>query len=86
MKIKYTIIILLAMVVCISCFGCSKDSGMDNTSVSNSDEKMSESDVEETEKVKYIYRTKYIQFEFVSDEQKAEWQRRWLLLRPVQVP
>lgn len=74
MKIKFTLIILLAMVVCMSCFGCNKDTGMDNTSVSNSDETTSESNVEETEKVKYIYRTKYIQFEFVSDEQKAEWQ------------
>ena len=74
MKIKFTLIILLAMVVCMSCFGCSKDTSADDTNMSNSDETTSESNVEETEKVKYIYRTKYIQFEFVSDEQKAEWQ------------
>ena len=66
MKIKYALIILLSIVICISCFGCNE---VTDATVGNSDVTTSG----ETEEVKYVYRTKYVQVEFVSDEQKTEW-------------
>lgn len=69
MKIKYALIILLSIVICISCFGCNEVTDAGDATVGNSDVTTSG----ETEEVKYVYRTKYVQVEFVSDEQKTEW-------------
>lgn len=70
MKIKYIVSLLLSLSMSLSLISCNflkKDGVEDITEEETSDV------VEETEKVKYVYKTKYVDFEFVSDKEKAEW-------------
>lgn len=70
MKFRCFLIVLLVLAVSLSHVSCSsKNKGNDEDTTT--EEILIKS--EETEKIKYIYKTKYIGFEFVTDDQKREW-------------
>ena len=66
---KNILMILLILALFLSCTSCSKDN--DGASEAISTESSTED--QETEKIKYIYKTKYVDIEFATDEQKREW-------------
>lgn len=61
------------IVLCVFCVGCKNDVNEKSESDSISEAASAEKSDDEPEKVKYIYQTKYVDFAFVSDQQKSEW-------------
>lgn len=73
MKKAHVLIMLILISICLFCMGCNFSVSYDPSKGAQGSETPSESDVKDTEKVKYIYETKYIDFEFISDDQKESW-------------
>lgn len=73
MKNKNVLAAILIIVLCVFCVGCRNDVNEKSESDSISEAASAEKSDDEPEKVKYIYQTKYVDFEFVPDEQKSEW-------------
>ena len=73
MKNKSVLAAILIIVLCVFCVGCKNDVNEKSESDSISEAASTEKSDDEPEKVKYIYQTKYVDFEFVPDEQKSEW-------------
>lgn len=64
---------VLIIVLCVFCAGCKNDANEECESDGAFEAASVEKSDETTEKVKYIYQTKYVDFAFVSDQQKNEW-------------
>lgn len=73
MKNKSALAAILIIVLCVFCVGCKTDVNEKSESDSISEAASAGKSDNEPEKVKYIYQTKYVAFEFVPDEQKSEW-------------
>ena len=69
MKTRTFLMILLILALFLPCTSCGKDNEGTPEEIATE----SSTEAQETEKIKYIYKTKYVDIEFATDEQKREW-------------
>lgn len=73
MKIKDIIIVILIIAICILLVKNINYKTAEKEASNNTNEVLTDDNNEEIEKIKYIYQTKYVDFDFVSVEEKSEW-------------